>query len=260
VLNDPERTLRRYDLIRALRREGVNDFTAYREHEARDRGRFPMFVRREHDHDGARSDLLHDDHDARDAVAKLRADDPELGDLLLVEFCDTADAHGVYRKYAAFKVGDAIIARHLFLSHHWHVKGVELRDPASLQEETDYVSTNPHTDALRPVFELAGVEYGRMDYAFHDGRLRVWEINTNPTIVQPLHRVADRRSKGRIRDAVDASARNVLRPLARTPAGRRLRAAQLTARVDHQPRADVNREFAARLATAWEAIDHRDTT
>jgi hypothetical protein len=260
VLNDPERTLRRYDLIRVLRREGINDFTAYREHEAFDRGRFPVFVRREHDHAGARSDLLGGAHEVQDTIGKLRADDPKLSDLLVVEFCDTADAHGVYRKYAAFRVGDAIIARHLFLGHQWHLKEAELRDPASLQEECDYVTMNPHTDVLRPIFELAGVEYGRIDYAFDDGRIRVWEINTNPTILQPLVRAAARRSKGPILDAVDAMARAVLRPVVRTRAGRRLRATQLAARTERRPRAKVNREFAGRLATAWAAIDHQVTT
>jgi D-alanine-D-alanine ligase-like ATP-grasp enzyme len=46
---------------------------------------------------------------------------------------------------------------------------------------------------------MAGIEYGRVDYTVHDGRLQIWEINTNPTIGcssvsdpaslrQPVHR------------------------------------------------------------------------
>ena len=30
------------------------------------------------------------------------------------------------------------------------------------------------------VFELANIQYGRIDYALHDGRIEVFEINTNP--------------------------------------------------------------------------------
>jgi hypothetical protein len=190
----------------------------------------------------------------------LRADDGDLSDLLLVEFCDTADAQGVYRKYAAFRVGDAIIARHLFFSHHWHVKSAELQDAASLQEERDYVTMNPHSEMLRPIFDLAGIEYGRVDYALHDGRIRVWEINTNPTILAPpRERVPTRRSRGPILDAADAAARSLLRPVARTSVGLRLRAKRLAARAERRPRTDVNHVFADRLATAWVAIDHQVT-
>ena len=42
---------------------------------------------------------------------------------------------------------------------------------------------NPHQDALREIFGLAGIDYGRMDYGLLDGKVQVWEINTNPTII-----------------------------------------------------------------------------
>jgi hypothetical protein len=32
------------------------------------------------------------------------------------------------------------------------------------------------------VFELAGVEYGRVDFGLVSGRPTVWEINTNPLV------------------------------------------------------------------------------
>jgi hypothetical protein len=44
------------------------------------------------------------------------------------------------------------------------------------------VEDNPHEAWLRRVCELGGVEYGRVDYGMLDGRLQLWEINTNPTI------------------------------------------------------------------------------
>jgi hypothetical protein len=34
-------------------------------------------------------------------------------------------------------------------------------------------------------FELAGIEYGRIDYGIKDGRIQVREINKNPTLVNP---------------------------------------------------------------------------
>jgi hypothetical protein len=258
ALNDPARTLGRVELSRALVDAGVNDFAVYREHESRDRCRFPVFVRAEHDHEGRRSLLLDDEIAVRDTIGKLRADDPELGDLLVVEFCDTADADGVYRKYSAFKVGDAIIARHLFFSHDWHVKSADLVDAAALQEERDYVAGNPHEQQLRPLFELAGIDYGRIDYGFRDGRIQVWEINTNPTIVIPA-RLKSRRGPEpwRVLSASVSAMKFVARPVVRhVPPLRRLQARQVNAHAERAPRAQVNHEFADRLASAWTAIDH----
>jgi hypothetical protein len=257
VLNDPQRTLCRVDLNRTLVRAGVNDFTMYREHEPLDGCRFPVFVRGEHDHAGRRSGLLEDPLDVHTAIGKLRAEGPDPVDLLVVEFCDTADADGVYRKYSAFKVGDAILARHLHFSRDWHVKKADLDHEDMLQEERDFVGTNPHELQLRTIFEVAGVDYGRIDYAFRDGRLQVWEINTNPTILIPPGRKVRRGAQGpRIVSATRAATKNVLRPVVRrTAAGRRLRARQLHAHEERQPRAQINHEFADRLGAAWTAID-----
>jgi hypothetical protein len=67
------------------------------------------------------------------------------------------------------------------------------------EEEVDYLVTNPHEAQLREIFELAHVEYGRIDYAMKDGRLQTWEINLNPTIGRGL-----RMSSGRVPPEIDA--------------------------------------------------------
>jgi hypothetical protein len=53
-----------------------------------------------------------------------------------------------------------------------------------IEEHLRYVETNPHRDQLEKVFELGGIEYGRIDYCVVDGRVQTFEINTNPTVVQ----------------------------------------------------------------------------
>lgn len=256
VLNDPERTLTRFDLLRTLHDRGINDFTAHRHADSRAAWRVPVFLHGEHDHDGRRSPLLSRTTDVDDAIRALRAADPEL-DLLVVEFCDTADDAGVYRKYSAFVLGDAIIARHLLFSCDWHVKEPDLDDAALIAEEYEYVDTNPHVDLLRPVFELAEVEYGRIDYSFHDGRLQVWEINTNPTIVIPTRvQHPPRPSRGRVHEATRAAARRVVLPVVyRTRRGRAARSRVIDERARAQPRAAVKELFVERFATAWAAID-----
>ena len=41
---------------------------------------------------------------------------------------------------------------------------------------------NPHRELLEHIFRDAGIDYGRIDYGLLDGRIQVWEINTNPWI------------------------------------------------------------------------------
>ena len=80
----------------------------------------------------------------------------------------------------------------------WQVKEADLRAPELLREELAFVEANPDEVRLREVFELAHVDYGRIDYSRLDGELQVWEINTNPTIVMPTYH--QRRARAPVRD------------------------------------------------------------
>ena len=150
----------------------------------------------------------------------------------MTEFCHTADEHGVYRKYAAFIVGDAIVPRHLFFRRDWQVKRNQLTDDAFLDEERKYMETNPHERRLREIFAAAQISYGRVDYALLDGEIQVWEINTNPVIAFP----------GREPRSLLERLRCALRP-PRTPPLR------------PGPRARLHVGFAEELRTVWERID-----
>jgi hypothetical protein len=211
LLNHPLRTLRRFDLLRALQARGVNDFGVSRLPRAAlvrlpsrastlisagahvvhgrrgspSRLRFPVFVRRESEHDGSLTPLLCTWHQLHEACQRLIAGGHDPSDLLVVEFCDTRDADGVYRKYGAFVIGDAVVTRSLMFSRKWLVKMSEMVDPELLREEADYVRDNPHAKWLRGIARLAGIDYGRIDYAFRGDRPQIWEINTNPAIVVP---------------------------------------------------------------------------
>ena len=57
----------------------------------------------------------------------------------------------------------------------------EFSEPMILEERA-YIVGNPHEAQLREIFGIAGVEYGRIDYAIQDGRVQTWEINLHPTI------------------------------------------------------------------------------
>ena len=182
-LNHPTRTLQRFDLLSTMARIGRNDFRAVRATGDIASLRFPVFLRSEWDHGGNVSPLLESAGDVHTAIARATMQGHRLRDLLVVEFCSTADAEGRYRKYGAYIVGDRILPRHMSVTPQWMVKhagSVFTRE--TILEESAYVLDNPHETDLREIFALAGVEYGRIDYALKDGRIQVWEINLTPTI------------------------------------------------------------------------------
>lgn len=183
ILNRPGRSLRRYELLSELSRLQRNEHRAARATDDLSGLRYPVFLRGEHTHDGALSPLLHDAREVEAWIGRLVVVGRQLDELLVIEFCDTADSNGLYRKYAAFVIGDRILPRSLDHGHDWMLKrqGTAYTH-ATLAEEFEYVRNNPHERELREIFAIAGVDYGRIDYSVHDGRIRTWEINLHPTI------------------------------------------------------------------------------
>lgn len=182
-LNDPRHVLLRFDLLTKLHEQGINTFRVFRATSLGHVNRFPVFVRAIHAHDGPLTGLLHTRRDAARAVRALRLRGHRLRDLMIVEFCDTAGAGGLFRKYAAFNVGDNIIPAHVMVSHRWSVKSdANELDESRIREGIKYIEDNPHEAWLRKVFSIAKTGYGRVDYGVVDGVPQVWEINLNPTI------------------------------------------------------------------------------
>ena len=183
LLNHPTTSLRRYELLRRLRCEGINRFEVYRATEHRLPRLYPVFLRREDDHVGPLGELIGDQSTLLARLDALRRRGHSLDPVIITELLDTADGDGIYRKYSAFVVGGRIVPRHVFFSRGWNVKFPDRVTPAFLNEELEYLRENPHAAMLRRVFELAGIDYGRIDYALSEGRMQVWEINTNPWIM-----------------------------------------------------------------------------
>jgi hypothetical protein len=180
-LNHPVRTLRRFGLLRELERRGRNPFRVVRASGDLAGLRYPVFLRAERSHDGAVSPLLRSPREIEAAIGRAILAGRRIEDLLVVEFCDTSDARGYYRKYGAFIVGDSIVPRRLDHGRSWMLKREGSEFTSSLgAEELEYVRANPHADALREVIDLAAVGYGCIDYAINDGRIVVWEINLAP--------------------------------------------------------------------------------
>jgi hypothetical protein len=186
-LNNPAKTLQRFDLLAELNRRGMNEFRAVRAGKNGNHLRFPVFIRNERLHEGALSPLLHSDSEIAQAIGRALVQGHKLKNLLVVEFCDTSNAEGYYRKYAAFVVGKKVIPRSLNYGRDWMLKHSQTEFTLPMvHEELEFVSTNPHEQQLLKIFELAQVEYGRIDYSIKDGRVQTWEINLNPTIGRGL--------------------------------------------------------------------------
>jgi hypothetical protein len=185
VLNHPRRVKRRHELLRELSKRGVNDFRALRLAELDDGLRYPVFLRRESDHDGPLTGLLHSREELEQALGVLLVRGRPLADLLAVEFLDTTDDDGIVRKYSVFAVDGELVPRHLLFDRNWYVKEPQVTDANTIAEEREFLQSNPHRAQLLELLEISGVDYGRFDYAFHAGRLQLWEVNTNPVVIMP---------------------------------------------------------------------------
>jgi hypothetical protein len=182
-LNDPHRVLLRFELLQRLWEEGLNRFRVYRVDQADEVTRFPVFVRHIHRHNGPATRLVRSHDDLRWVLTALRIRGRRMRDHMIVEYCDVSGRDGLFRKYAAFKVGAHIVPSHVFAAPGWTVKSTQ-NEPteASVQEGLQYQRENPHAAWLARVFDLAGIEYGRVDYGVAGGVPQVWEINLNATL------------------------------------------------------------------------------
>ena len=184
LFNHPLRVMRRTELLQALHAGGRNDFNAFRLTGDRSKIRFPAFVRGANDHDGSRTPLLntHEAIDANLRAAMCFGHDPR--ELIVVEYLNAADADGVFHKYSAFRVGSQIVPRNLMFGRKWVLKSPDLLDGDKVPRQREFLEKNPHAAALRETFDLARIEYGRCDYSVINGRVQVWEINSNPIIMR----------------------------------------------------------------------------
>lgn len=195
IYNSPAGVRLRYQLLRRLYELGLNPIEAIRLDEERVPKRFPVFIRREAEALGPEplsplGPLLRSEEEYRLAVGRLRSEGRTLSGLIALTFIDTRDAKGFYRKYGVIRAGDVLVPQHLLMSTDWVVKRTENAPQADLiAEEQEFALENPHAAALRPVFDEAGITFGRVDYTLGPKGPVIFEINTNPTM--PLGQAAD---------------------------------------------------------------------
>lgn len=194
LVNNPHTQFGRYELLQTLYRDGVNEFQVWRIAKLPHTLPYPVFIRKENDHGGPRSGLIHSNEDLWRAMAALALEGVEPEEMLVCQYQETVEADGVYRKYGALRIGDQVFGQFLILERRWEKShGERIRTEEAKAENQNYYRDNPHASLIRPYFDLAGIEYGRMDYSFSNGRLQVWEINDNPFLAAPVlaHYIAE---------------------------------------------------------------------
>lgn len=187
ALNDPARVRVRYGLLRALHAAGLNRFDAYRADGVPQPVRFPVFVRRQSDHDAALSGLLPDQAALDVCLESLMERGESPRGLVVIEYCAEPVRPGIFRRYGAFRVGDAIHLDHVVTQDNWNVKGgaAGLATEAMYRQDDLDIRANRYADLMNRVFDVAGIDYGRADFGLVDGRPQVYEINTNPSMSLP---------------------------------------------------------------------------
>jgi hypothetical protein len=185
LLNRPTEVLSRFRLLETSFERGRNTFRVLRASKFHRCRRFPVFVRPEREHTGSLTPLLHNRRQLALALAQTLLRGYRLRDLIVVEYCHTADSSGVFRLYSAAVVGDRIVPQALVHHRRWVTKWAgRILDLDTASEQLAYVEGNPHADWLRETFAGARIGYGLINYGVKDGVPQVWEINTNPTIVR----------------------------------------------------------------------------
>ena len=187
VLNNPAVACKRFSLLRRLKLAGLNSFSVWRVGEGEQPDRYPVFLRTQSAHRGVLSDLINDKETLDAEIDRYTRLGYPASDLMVVEYCAQPSDSGIFRKLAAYRVGDRIVPTLSAHERHWVSKyGTEgIAGQALYDEEYRIMQENPCADVLMQAFEVGNIEFGRVDFGLVDGKVEVYEINTNPTVVFP---------------------------------------------------------------------------
>jgi hypothetical protein len=99
------------------------------------------------------------------------------------------------------RIGPTLIPGHILFSRDWIDKSADVVTDETLIEEGQFLAAFPHAEAVRTIFDSAGIDYGRIDYSVLDGKVVTWEINTNPRILPSAGLCDPRRLQGQASSA-----------------------------------------------------------
>ena len=186
VINDPTNVAERFELLRLLHLHGINRFNAYLlvEHAAPER--WPVFVRATRGGSGGPSELVHDAAALEAAIFALARDGVRRESIMIVEFQPTDRLNGNVVKYGAYCVAGKVFPGHVHVCTDWRSKldsAHRVLDAEVLELEQAWFRDMAYREEVARAFEIAGIEYGRIDFGLVDGQPQFWEINTNPDLL-----------------------------------------------------------------------------
>ncbi len=202
VLNDPATVHKRFALLRGLYLKGFNPFNVYLADEGWSNVKFPVFIRVADAHAGPLTDLIADQAGLETAIEAAVAAGIPRSTIVIVEYAAEPIRPGIYRKSSMHRVGQRLITTINWHARDWRVRSDQygLADQGLYDDELSMVRENRYASQASEAFEFANIEYGRIDFGLVDGRLCVYEINTNPTIIAPgEHSVPQRMESSRLR-------------------------------------------------------------
>ena len=182
VLNHPRNAPTRLALQNVLHEAGINPFRMFPV-KASATLTFPVFLRLANSHLGSIGDLIHSQEELDQRLAGLDKKISQADDLVVVEYCDTRTGTARYTKYSAMRVADKIVPRHAISSDQWMLKVPDIVDAEAVAVENEFLNEFPQRTDIANIFSLANIDFGRIDFGMQDGKIRVWEINTNPTFM-----------------------------------------------------------------------------
>lgn len=182
ALNDPASARTRLPMLKKLQGEGLNSFSVWDAEMDGLPDRYPVFLRTRAAHRGTQTELLTTPEEARSALDELVRSGLCLSDLMFVEYCAEPIGDGLFRKLAAYCVGDEVITGMSVHDENWHAKyGKEgVASEAHYLDEMQAVKVNRHAAGIAGHFKAAGISFGRADFTLVKGKVEVYEINTNP--------------------------------------------------------------------------------
>ena len=149
---------------------------------------YPLILRRDGFHMGRDMFKVDAPEEARQRIERRQEEFRECGYRqsrtgpldLAIQFVDTSDDDGIFRKWRSIVIGDRIIPRHLLLSRDWLVNfGNLVTDAAADEEDRRFMEDGElDRDLVLRAARLSGADIVALDYGkFPDGRYVFWEAN-----------------------------------------------------------------------------------
>lgn len=182
IFNDPASAKLRYELLRLANITGLQTSNVYLASEHCNNINYPVFIRDKNSHEGPEEKLIHDNETLKTEITNLiLRKSLSKDDVLITEFVDYK-TNNLYQKYSCMILEGKIFPRHILSDTHWMVKAPKVYNDELLVQESVFINTNPHEEWVRKTAELAGIQWGRIDYGVYKDQFVLFEINTNPGI------------------------------------------------------------------------------